>query len=83
MVIFTASLPEYADPVIDWLDGGDGGGGLVAGRLFRSVGHVNLSRRLSVTDALPLAGLLAYEWRLHQRLERCRCRLVESLPRRQ
>jgi hypothetical protein len=30
-------LPEYADPVIDWLDGGDGGGGMVGGRLFRSV----------------------------------------------
>lgn len=37
VIIFTASLPEYADPVIDWLDGGDGGGGMVAGRLFRSV----------------------------------------------
>lgn len=37
MIIFTASLPEYADPVIDWLDGGDGGGGMVGGRLFRSV----------------------------------------------
>lgn len=36
VIIFTASLPEYADPVIDWLDGGDGGGGMVAGRLFRS-----------------------------------------------
>lgn len=37
VIIFTASLPEYADPVIDWLDGGDGGGGMVGGRLFRSV----------------------------------------------
>ncbi|KAM0790937.1 hypothetical protein ACM66B_004243 [Microbotryomycetes sp. NB124-2] len=36
VIIFTASLPEYADPVIDWLDGGDGSGGMVAGRLFRS-----------------------------------------------
>ena len=36
VVIFTASLPEYADPVIDWLDGGDGAGGMVGGRLFRS-----------------------------------------------
>lgn len=36
VVIFTASLPEYADPVIDWLDGGDGGGGMVGGRLFRA-----------------------------------------------
>ncbi|GAA5865375.1 hypothetical protein JCM8547_005073 [Rhodosporidiobolus lusitaniae] len=35
IVIFTASLPEYADPVIDWLDGGDGRGGMIASRLFR------------------------------------------------
>ncbi len=39
VVIFTASLPEYADPVIDWLDGGDGGGGIIGGRLFRSDCH--------------------------------------------
>ncbi|GAA5846654.1 hypothetical protein JCM11251_005958, partial [Rhodosporidiobolus azoricus] len=36
IIIFTASLPEYADPVIDWLDGGDGRGGMVGGRLFRA-----------------------------------------------
>ncbi|GAA6022688.1 hypothetical protein JCM10207_008583 [Rhodosporidiobolus poonsookiae] len=36
VIIFTASLPEYADPVIDWLDGGDGRGGMVGGRLFRA-----------------------------------------------
>ncbi|KAG0660424.1 Nuclear envelope morphology protein 1 [Rhodotorula mucilaginosa] len=36
VVIFTASLPEYADPVIDWLDGGDGRGGMVGARLFRA-----------------------------------------------
>lgn len=32
VVIFTASMKEYADPVIDWLDGGEG---LISGRLFR------------------------------------------------
>ncbi|ORX40069.1 HAD-like domain-containing protein [Kockovaella imperatae] len=32
LVIFTASMPEYADPVIDWLDGGRG---LFAKRLYR------------------------------------------------
>lgn len=32
VVIFTASMKEYADPVIDWLDGGQG---LISGRLFR------------------------------------------------
>ncbi|KAM0752537.1 NIF-domain-containing protein [Meredithblackwellia eburnea MCA 4105] len=54
VIIFTASLPEYADPVIDWLDGGDGGGGMVGGRLFRSdCRHSNGSyvKDLSVVDA--------------------------------
>ncbi|WFD34794.1 protein-serine/threonine phosphatase [Malassezia cuniculi] len=32
VVIFTASVKEYADPVIDWLDGGQG---IISGRLFR------------------------------------------------
>ncbi|PWN47100.1 NLI interacting factor [Violaceomyces palustris] len=32
VVIFTASVQEYADPVIDWLDQGRG---LISGRLFR------------------------------------------------
>ena len=32
VVIFTASVQEYADPVIDWLDGGRG---LISRRLFR------------------------------------------------
>ncbi|WFD00112.1 protein-serine/threonine phosphatase [Malassezia yamatoensis] len=32
VVIFTASMQAYADPVIDWLDGGQG---LISGRLFR------------------------------------------------
>lgn len=32
VVVFTASVKEYADPVIDWLDGGNG---LISGRLFR------------------------------------------------
>ncbi|KNZ51758.1 hypothetical protein VP01_3821g2 [Puccinia sorghi] len=35
VVIFTASMKEYADPVIDWLDQGRG---LIEGRLFREVG---------------------------------------------
>lgn len=54
VIIFTASLPEYADPVIDWLDGGDGGGGMVGGRLFRSdCLHSNGAyvKDLSVVDA--------------------------------
>lgn len=32
LVIYTASMPEYADPVIDWLDGGRG---LFAKKLYR------------------------------------------------
>lgn len=32
VVVFTASVQEYADPVIDWLDQGRG---VIAGRLFR------------------------------------------------
>lgn len=34
LVIFTASMQEYADPVIDWLDAGRG---ILAHRLFRDV----------------------------------------------
>ncbi|POW17797.1 hypothetical protein PSHT_06237 [Puccinia striiformis] len=34
VVIFTASMREYADPVIDWLDQGRG---IIDGRLFREV----------------------------------------------
>jgi len=32
LVVFTASMPEYADPVIDWLDAGRG---ILARRFFR------------------------------------------------
>jgi CTD nuclear envelope phosphatase 1 len=32
LVIYTASMPEYADPVIDWLDAGRG---FFAKRLYR------------------------------------------------
>lgn len=34
LVIFTASMQEYADPVIDWLDAGRG---YFAKRLYREV----------------------------------------------
>ncbi|TNY17699.1 NLI interacting factor, partial [Rhodotorula diobovata] len=54
VVIFTASLPEYADPVIDWLDGGDGRGGMVGARLFRSdcmARNGSYVKDLSVVDA--------------------------------
>lgn len=34
VIIFTASMQEYADPVIDWLDGGLG---IIEGRHFREV----------------------------------------------
>ncbi|KAG2754710.1 NIF-domain-containing protein [Suillus brevipes Sb2] len=35
LVVFTASMQEYADPVIDWLDAGRG---ILARRLFREAG---------------------------------------------
>lgn len=38
LVIFTASMPEYADPVIDWLDGGRG---LFAKRYYRESCHLS------------------------------------------
>jgi CTD nuclear envelope phosphatase 1 len=34
LVIFTASVQEYADPVIDWLDAGRG---IIGKRFFREV----------------------------------------------
>ncbi|WVQ83092.1 hypothetical protein IAT38_005230 [Cryptococcus sp. DSM 104549] len=37
LVIFTASMPEYADPVIDWLDGGRN---LFAKKLYRDSCHL-------------------------------------------
>ncbi|RXK37628.1 hypothetical protein M231_05104 [Tremella mesenterica] len=37
LVIFTASMPEYADPVIDWLDGGRN---LFAKKLYRDSCHM-------------------------------------------
>ncbi|WWC88706.1 uncharacterized protein L201_003619 [Kwoniella dendrophila CBS 6074] len=37
LVIFTASMPEYADPVIDWLDSGRN---LFAKRLYRESCHL-------------------------------------------
>ncbi|KAG5639012.1 hypothetical protein H0H81_007920 [Sphagnurus paluster] len=42
LVIFTASMQEYADPVIDWLDAGRG---ILAHRLFRDV-----------TNGIPIEG---------------------------
>lgn len=50
VVIFTASLQEYADPVIDWLDQGRG---MISTRLFReSCTYVNGSyvKDLSIVD---------------------------------
>jgi TFIIF-interacting CTD phosphatase-like protein len=40
LVIYTASMPEYADPVIDWLDGGRG---LFAKKLYRESCHLQLN----------------------------------------
>jgi CTD nuclear envelope phosphatase 1 len=40
LVVFTASMQEYADPVIDWLDGGRG---LFGKKLYREVSVSALS----------------------------------------
>lgn len=37
LVVFTASMQEYADPVIDWLDAGHG---ILSRRLFRQASSV-------------------------------------------
>ncbi|WFD22781.1 protein-serine/threonine phosphatase [Malassezia equina] len=50
VVIFTASMKEYADPVIDWLDGGHG---LISGRLFRdscTLRHGSYLKNLQVVE---------------------------------
>jgi TFIIF-interacting CTD phosphatase-like protein len=41
LVIFTASMQEYADPVIDWLDAGRG---ILGKRFFREVGSAAAGR---------------------------------------
>ena len=47
LVIFTASMQEYADPVIDWLDAGRG---ILARRFFREV-------RYSCSSEIPISNL--------------------------
>lgn len=51
LVIFTASMQEYADPVIDWLDGGRG---ILGHRLFRDVCFPALLPILMLTAAIVL-----------------------------
>ncbi|KAG6855141.1 hypothetical protein C0991_006070 [Blastosporella zonata] len=55
LVIFTASMQEYADPVIDWLDAGRG---ILAHRLFRDNGksctqlpNGSFTKDLSIVEA--------------------------------
>ncbi|KAJ7095327.1 NLI interacting factor-like phosphatase-domain-containing protein [Mycena belliarum] len=52
LVVFTASMQEYADPVIDWLDAGRG---ILAHRLFRDsctqLPNGSYTKDLSVVDA--------------------------------
>ncbi|KAJ7068248.1 NLI interacting factor-like phosphatase [Mycena amicta] len=52
LVIFTASMQEYADPVIDWLDAGRG---ILANRLFRDsctqLPNGSYTKDLSVVDS--------------------------------
>jgi len=51
VVVYTASVQEYADPVIDWLDQGRG---LISGRLFRDActfSNGAYLKNLSIVDA--------------------------------
>ena len=54
LVIFTASMQEYADPVIDWLDAGRG---ILGKRFFREVScaAVDNERWLLTPDWTSLA----------------------------
>ncbi|KAF8974308.1 NLI interacting factor-like phosphatase-domain-containing protein [Flammula alnicola] len=47
LVIFTASMQEYADPVIDWLDAGRG---ILEHRFFRDLPNGSYTKDLSVVD---------------------------------
>jgi CTD nuclear envelope phosphatase 1 len=49
LVIFTASMQEYADPVIDWLDAGRG---ILERRLFREVGSYAILLRISCLNVI-------------------------------
>lgn len=59
LVIFTASMPEYADPVIDWLDNGRG---LFAKRLYRESCHLqsNGSYIKDLADVEPDLGKVCF-----------------------
>jgi len=52
LVIYTASMQEYADPVIDWLDGGRG---ILSKRFFREsctqLNNGSYTKNLSVVDS--------------------------------
>ena len=54
LVIFTASMQEYADPVIDWLDAGRG---ILGKRFFREVScaAVDHEKRRLTPDWISLA----------------------------
>ena len=54
LVIFTASMQEYADPVIDWLDAGRG---ILGKRFFREVScaAANSYKWLLMLDWISLA----------------------------
>ncbi|KAG6900936.1 hypothetical protein C0993_004373 [Termitomyces sp. T159_Od127] len=48
LVIFTASMQEYADPVIDWLDAGRG---ILDHRFFRDLPNGSFTKDLSIVEA--------------------------------
>jgi len=78
-------MQEYADPVIDWLDAGQG---ILRRRLFREVCAPHRVARLSSAKershlGLPAVLYPAAKWVVHQEPRPGRTRPFANLPRRQ
>lgn len=83
LVIFTASMQEYADPVIDWLDAGRG---ILSRRLFREVSSTQLCNNHMKIPRLNARAAVMYTASQRFLLEGSvyhRARPGTSLPRRQ
>ena len=75
LVIFTASMEEYADPVIDWLDAGRG---ILARRFFRDV-RIHNPSNLLYADLLHPVLYAASQRIIYQGLVDHRARSFSSL----
>ena len=69
LVVFTASMQEYADPVIDWLDAGRG---ILSRRLFREASLV-IFRDSPFTHQRQTSSVLhsTSQWIIYQGFVRC------------